>query len=84
MIGPAPTRAEVRERLLDLLSSRCTREEVADWAASWIREATPDVSDAVVWSALKELSGADLKSGPDEYLHEESDFHQWLDRLETQ
>jgi len=83
VIGPTPTRNEVRDRLLDLLSGRCTREEAADWAAPWIRESTPDVSDAVVWAALKQLSGADLKSGPNEYLHEESDFHQWLDRLEA-
>jgi hypothetical protein len=42
----------------------------------------PDVQDPVAWEGLKQLAGADLRVSPTEYLHGESDFHSWLDRLE--
>jgi hypothetical protein len=62
---------------------RATREQVADWAARWIREAAPAVEDPLTWQALKELAGADLRTSPTDYLHGESDFHAWLDALEV-
>jgi hypothetical protein len=80
----APNREEVRQRLRDLLAGRLTREEVADWAATWVRQAEPAVHDLVVWDALKQLAGADLRSSPIDYLHTDSDFHDWLDRIEAQ
>lgn len=80
---PVPSRLEVRDRLLDLLSGRRTREEVADWAVVWVIQAEPDVDDQVVWDGLTALAGADLKVAPDTYLHNEADFHRWLDKVES-
>lgn len=80
---PAPDRAQVRQRLLDLISSRVTREVVATWASQWVTQDDPDVDDPIVWNALRDLSGADLKVNPVDYLHSESDFHEWLDRVEA-
>jgi hypothetical protein len=77
-----PSRDSVRVRLLDLLACRASREEVADWASAWIRDPIAGVDDAVVWEALKALAGADLRVNPVDYLHVESDFHAWLDKLE--
>ena len=59
-----------------------TREEAADWAAAWVREPEPTVQDPVVWEALKQLSGADLRESPVDYLHSDADFHEWLDLVE--
>lgn len=77
-----PSREVLRARLLDLLAGRATREEVADWAVKWVRESMPDVQDPIAWEALKQLSGADLRISPTDYLHTEVDFHSWLDQLE--
>lgn len=77
-----PTRDLLKARLLDLLAGRTTREEVADWAVEWVREPRPDVHDPVVWEALTQMAGADLRVSPTAYLHGESDFHAWLDALE--
>lgn len=82
MTGNAPSRELVHQRLVDLLAGRATREVVADWAAKWIREPATAVEDPVVWEALKELAGADLRVSPSEYLHSEPDYHAWLDKLE--
>lgn len=79
---PSPDRAAVRERLLDLLAGRESREGVAAWASTWVTQDDPDVEDPIVWNALRELSGADLMISPADYLHGEDDLHQWLDRLE--
>lgn len=45
----APSRSAVRQRLLDLLARRATREEVADWAGAWVREEAPEVADTATW-----------------------------------
>lgn len=80
---PSPERAAVRERLLDLLAGRASREEVAAWASTWVIQEDPAVEDPVVWNALCDLVGADLKISPVDYLHGEDDIHEWLDRVET-
>lgn len=80
--SPAPGRDDVLQHLLDLLAGRLSREDVADWASAWVREPDPNVEDPIVWEALKQLSGADLRESPVNYLHSESDFHEWLDRVE--
>jgi hypothetical protein len=41
------------------------------------------VSDLVVWNALCDLAGADLKVNPLDLLRSEDDFREWLDRLEA-
>jgi hypothetical protein len=68
---------------MDLLDGRVSREEVASWAGEWVLDSDSVVDDFVVWRALTELAGADLKVGPLEYLHCESDFHAWLDAIES-
>lgn len=78
-----PSRSDVRERLVGLLSQELTREDVADWAAEWVRQRDPGVADDAIWSALLHLSGADLQTDPGEYLHHEPDFHAWLDEFEN-
>lgn len=82
MSVPQPSRELLGARLVDLLAGRSTREEIANWAVEWVREPMPDVQDPVAWEGLKQLAGADLRVSPTEYLHGESDFHSWLDRLE--
>lgn len=64
------------------MSGRATREEVADWASTWVTMDNPQVADSVVWAGLHHLAGADLLSSPGEYLHHDIDFHAWLDELE--
>lgn len=81
--SPSPDRAEVRQRLLDLLGGRASREEVADWASTWVTQDDPAVEDPIVWNALRDLAGADLKVNPVDYLHGEVDFHEWLDQVEA-
>jgi len=77
-----PTRFQVKEAFLGLISGRLSREDVADWANQWVFAGDPDVADGAVWDALQELSGADLQVDPDTYLHTEPDFHSWLDQFE--
>jgi hypothetical protein len=80
----APTRGEVEERLLDLLEGRASRENVAKWAAQWVRMENPPIDDASVWKALTQLSGADMISTDRPYLYDENDFHSWLRELRGQ
>ncbi|MGJ9422941.1 hypothetical protein [Aeromicrobium sp. CF3.5] len=41
--------------------------------------ADPPINDPVVWVALRELSGTDLKTSSVDYLHDETSFREWLD-----
>jgi hypothetical protein len=81
--APEPSREEARAVLGDLLAGRLTREQAADWASPWVREQRPAVEDSKTWETLKRLAGADLRVSPVEYLHNESDFHAWLDEIEA-
>ncbi|HWL37077.1 MAG TPA: hypothetical protein VNQ77_12885 [Frankiaceae bacterium] len=82
MTASPPSRRDVRHRLVDVLSGRRSREEVADWAAEWVMEAEPEVDDEVVWHGLTELAGMDLTVAPDVYLHSVDDLRAWLRRIE--
>lgn len=80
-LGAAPTRAEVRERILALIGGDESRQQASDWAAQWVRLPDPNIEDAAVWQAIKRLAGADLRSSKTTYLHTESDFLAWLKDL---
>lgn len=77
-----PDRSYVRQILLDLISGRLTREAAADWASVWVIDADPSLDDLVVWRAVQELAGADLRVTPSEYLHTVEDFNEWLQKLD--
>jgi len=77
-----PSRDKVRQTFLDVLAGRMSREAAASWADIWVVKSDPDVDDFVVWEALKDLSGIDLRVNATDYLHNEADIHSWLDRVE--
>ena len=84
MTSPAlPSREQVRQKLLDVLIGRVSREDAATWADTWVVDSDPDVDDFVVWKALKQLSGIDLRINASDYLHNEADIHDWLDKVEN-
>lgn len=80
-LGAAPTRAEVREKILSLLGDDDVRHSVSDWAAQWIRLQDPNIEDLIVWQAIQCLAGADLRVSRTEYLHKEGDLLAWLKDL---
>ena len=71
---------DVAARFSSLLEGKRTREEVADWALA-VRRADdggllnylPPSAEQAIWQALEYLEGADLKDGPDTYLHNDED-----------
>jgi len=80
-LGAIPTRADVRDKIVALIGSDQSREEIANWAALWVRQEDPQIEDACVWEALKRLTGADLRSSRTAYLHSDADFVAWLKDL---
>jgi len=77
----APTRDEVAEKLRGLIDGHLSREEIAEWASTWVRMRDPLVSDPRVWNALTEMAGADLISLDRPYLYDKIDFEVWLNDL---
>ena len=78
-----PTREQVRQKLHDVLVGRISREDASSWADTWVVDSDPDVDDFVVWKALTQLSGVDLRVNATDYLHNEADIHDWLDKVEN-
>lgn len=78
-----PTADAVREKIVDMLAVRISRESAASWAEQWVMADDPVVEDRDVWRALKRLAGADSRVSPQDYLFSEPDFHQWLADLEA-
>ncbi|MGW2819100.1 DNA-binding protein [Streptomyces sp. NPDC001415] len=81
MIASDPSVPLIQDLLRGLINGSMEREDVADWAMEWITDHEGEVTDPKVWDALIQLSGADLKDAPDEYLHGADDFLAWLKQL---
>jgi hypothetical protein len=79
---PAPSVAEVRAKLEDLIRGEIMRQEVSAWALRWVDARDPGDIDPPVWRALQELAGADLPDWDREYLHGPEDFAAWRDALD--
>lgn len=80
-----PSRAEIAERLRELIREPGAREATADWATEYIiyddRQIYPPVDDPVVSEMLQRLSAVDLPSTDRRYLYEDVDFVAWLEEL---
>lgn len=77
-----PTRDAVKCVLHELISGTLSREAASDWASVWVVADDPGITDQAVWATIRELSGADLKVSPNEYLHTLDDFRRWLQNLD--
>lgn len=77
-----PSRSEVRQMMCDLITERRTRDEVTDWAESWMRDDVQFDDDAS-WDPIILLSGAVSISTDRPYLYEREDFERWLAELDA-
>lgn len=81
MIQPFPTRDEVLATMQSVIGGDTSREEAAQWASLWVNHEHDPVTDLVLWKALIQLCGVDLKDSPTSYLHSESDVDGWMSAL---
>lgn len=82
MTPSPPRRVEIRQMICDLIEGSRTREEITDWADSWMRD---DVrfDDPASWRAIIHLSGAITISTDRPYLYDRADFEGWLAELDA-
>ncbi|WP_250623579.1 DNA-binding protein [Bacillus subtilis] len=69
---------ECINKIKSVLNGQTTREEVSDWAGTYVYAYDPEVEDDRVWSMLILLSGIDLKDSPETYLHSTDDLNDWI------
>jgi hypothetical protein len=77
---PPPSRGDIEDRLLDLISGLKPREEAASWARHWLRPDSP-VADGDTIDALRVLAEADRPGADRPYQFGQDDFRDWLDEL---
>lgn len=70
-------RQELQQKIVSLLDSSMSREEVSSWAMRLINDGEGVVSDPVAWEVLTALGGADLHGFERPYLYGEEDFAAW-------
>ncbi|MEC2065854.1 DNA-binding protein [Bacillus inaquosorum] len=73
-----PKRIECINKIKSVLNGQTTREEVADWAGTYVYADDPKIEDDIVWDILILLSGIDLKDSPETYLHSPDDLKDWI------
>ncbi|ADV94744.1 MULTISPECIES: hypothetical protein [Bacillus] len=73
-----PKLIECINKIKSVLNGQTTREEVSDWAGTYVHADDPEVEDDRVWSMLILLSGIDLKDSPETYLHSTDDLNDWI------
>ena len=78
-----PSLKDVERQLGDLLTGRQTRSEVSAWALRWLTAESSGVTDSLVRRSLERLGATELKTGAEEFLYGEKDFHLWLDEVEN-
>ena len=59
------------------------REEIADWAQSYITDDELTVKNDKSWDLLMTLSYLDTQINPGEYLYGEEDIEAWLKEFES-
>ncbi|MCY8029021.1 hypothetical protein MOB47_05870 [Bacillus inaquosorum] len=73
-----PNLIECINKIKSVLNGQTTREEVSDWAGTYVYADDPEVEDDRVWDMLILLSGIDLKDSPENFLHSTDDLNDWL------
>ncbi|RNG24141.1 DNA-binding protein [Streptomyces botrytidirepellens] len=71
-------RQEITKKLAELTQDAGKSEDISNWAISVMQGGDTSLLDPKVWEALDRMSGADLMSGPNTYLHSREDFSEWL------
>jgi hypothetical protein len=68
------------KQLEALVAGDATPDDVAAWATHTMEnEDNADaLDDPATWEILDKMAGADLLSGPGQYLHGQADFAEWL------
>jgi hypothetical protein len=74
----AVSRAAIADQLNAVLRGEATREAVAAWAAAQLSAAEAEIADPTTWQLLRLAASLALRSGPDRFLHAESDIRDWL------
>jgi hypothetical protein len=82
-IAAQPTRAEVLNKLTQLVAGRISREEASAWATRWVAVRDVQVADGSAWEALTSIGAADLYGGDRPYLYDQVDFRDWAEQLEN-
>ncbi|WP_254610270.1 DNA-binding protein [Bacillus tequilensis] len=73
-----PKLIECINKIKNVLNEQATREEVSDWAGTYVYADDPEGEDDRVWDMLILLSGIDLKDSPETYLHSTDDLNDWI------
>lgn len=69
-----PKLIECINKIKIVLNGQTTREEVSDWAGTYVYADDPEVEDDRVWDMLILLIGIDLKYYPETYFHSTDDI----------
>ncbi len=73
-----PKLIECINKIKSVLNGQTTREEVSDWAGTYVYADDSEAADDRVWDMLILLSGIDLKDSPETYLHSTDDLNDWI------
>lgn len=73
-----PKLIECINKIKRVLNGQTTREEVSDWAGTYVYADDSEVEDDRVWDMLILLCGIDLKDSPETYLHSTDDLNDWI------
>lgn len=77
-----PSRTDVEDHLLDLISGDISRKEASDWARQWVITDGAEI-EPQIWEALRRLIAADMPSTDRPFLYERIDFQAWLADLRS-
>ncbi|MCC5714963.1 hypothetical protein, partial [Klebsiella pneumoniae] len=75
-----PANQEIIDKLELVLQNKLTKEEVADWASKYVVTADHPVTDVTVFKFLTVASGLDTLLAPGEYMYDDGDIKNWINK----
>ncbi|PAF15109.1 hypothetical protein CHH59_05520 [Shouchella clausii] len=75
-----PAKQEIIDKLELVLQNKLTKEEVADWASKYVVTDDYPVTDLTVFRFLKTVSGLDTLLAPGEYMYDDGDIKNWMNK----
>lgn len=77
-----PTKNEITERLQSFLNGELSRNEIYEWAYSYVKDDNYEVEDTEAWNYLLDVLLIDEMIYPNKYFYSREDIEELLKKYE--
>ena len=84
LLNVNPQRADLANKISDILTGNAKRGDVSEWAIGILIDDSSKLEDLVILKYLKLLGAVDLPSSDRDFLYTDNDLRHWMAEIENQ